>query len=130
MNSQSSHPWVGSPARGERREAGLPTWGSPTILGDSVASDDDKTGLTIVKAVLLTLGGLFAAAVLLKVAFPVAMIGMAAAAGYFGFKALAKAKALEGTKDRKALMSSADFDRKMRELDAIDRQLDAEIRKR
>lgn len=95
-----------------------------------MANDDDSAGLTVVKAVLLTLGGLFAAAIVLKVAFPLAIIGIAAAAGYFGFKVMTKAKALDGGKDRKALMSSADFDRKMRELDAIDRQLDAEIRKR
>lgn len=84
----------------------------------------------MVKGVLLTLGAIMAAALLLKVAFPIAMIGLAATAGYFGFKVMSKTKALEGGKDRKALMSSSDFDRKMRELDAIDRQLDAEIRKR
>jgi hypothetical protein len=84
-----------------------------------VANDDDgSAGLTVVKGVLLTLGALMAGALLLKIAFPLAMLGLAAAAGYFGFKVLSKTKALEGGKDRKQLMSSADFDRKMRELDA------------
>jgi hypothetical protein len=96
-----------------------------------VAKDDDGgTGPAVLKGALLALGGLVAVLLLFKIAFPLAMIGLAGSAGYFGFKVMSKGKALAGGKEPKALMSSSDFDRKMRELDALDRQLDQKIRER
>ena len=84
-----------------------------------------KGALAVVGAVIVVFGIAFLP--LAKVAM-LALMG--AGAGYFGYRALAKSKMLGGGKAPKALNSAGDFDRKMRELDEMDRRLDAEIRKR
>jgi hypothetical protein len=91
--------------------------------------DDGATGTTVLKGALMVLGALAAVGLVLVVAKPLLLIGVLFGAGYLGYRMFGKQKALEGGRERKAL-SSADFDRRMRELDAIDRQLDSEIRKR
>ena len=101
-----------------------------------MAKNDDGQGLAVAKGALLALGALAAVGIGLSLIpavwglFKLTMIiGVIAGAGYLGFRAFGKTKELQAGKDRKAL-SSADFDRRMRELDQLDRQLDAEIRKR
>lgn len=95
-----------------------------------MAKDDDgSTGMNVLKGALMALGGLAAIGFVLVLAKPLLLVAVLFGAGYFGYKMFGKQKALEGGRDRKAL-SSADFDRRMRELDQIDRQLDSEIRKR
>ena len=95
-----------------------------------MAKDDDgATGTNVLKGALMVLGALAAVGFVLAVAKPLLLVAVLFGAGYLGYRMFGKTKALEGGKDRKAL-SSSDFDRRMRELDAIDRQLDSEIRKR
>jgi hypothetical protein len=101
-----------------------------------MAKNDDGQGLAVAKGALLALGALAAVGIGLSLIpavwglFKLTMIiGVIAGAGYLGFRAFGKTKELQAGKDRKAL-SSADFDRRMRELDQLDRQLDNEIRKR
>ena len=95
-----------------------------------MAKDDDgSTGMTVLKGALMVLGALAAVGFVLAVAKPLLLVAVLFGAGYLGYRMFGKSKALEGGKERKAL-SSSDFDRRMRELDAIDRQLDSEIRKR
>lgn len=95
-----------------------------------MATDENGvTGMSVLKGALLVLGGLAAAGFVLAIAKPLLLIAVLFGAGFLGYRMFGKNKALEGGKERKAL-SSSDFDRRMRELDAIDRQLDSEIRKR
>lgn len=96
-----------------------------------MAKDDDH-GISVVKGALIALGALAAVGIglalitkIVPLLFLVAMIG---GAGYLGYRAFGKTRELASGKEHKAL-SSSDFDRRMRELDAVDRQLDAEIRK-
>lgn len=101
-----------------------------------MSKDDDGQGLAVAKGALLALGGLAAIGIglallpavfgLLKLAM---IVGVIAGAGFLGYRAFGKTKELQAGKERKAL-SSSDFDRRMRELDQIDRQLDNEIRRR
>lgn len=98
-----------------------------------MAKDDEGQGLSVVKGALLALGALMAVgiglAVIKSLFVPLIVLAMVGGAGYFGYRAFGKTKALQAGRDAKAL-SSSDFDKRMRELDAMDRQLDAEIRKR
>lgn len=100
-----------------------------------MASDGDSgIGWTLLKGGLLVLGGLAAIGLMMAMLKPLFIIGVLGGAGYLGYRLLSGSKALSG-KEHKALpgaRSSAggdDFDRRMRELDALDRKLDAEIRK-
>ncbi len=88
----------------------------------------DKTG-AVVKGVLLGLGGLFALGLALSLLKYVIVVGVLGAAGYFGYRALTRNKALANTGERptRAIGDASDFDRKMRELEAIERRLDREI---
>lgn len=96
-----------------------------------MANDDDH-GNSVVKGALIALGALAAVgiglALVTKIVPMLFLIAMIGGAGYLGYRAFGKQKALQSGKEQKAL-SSSDFDRRMRELDAMDRQLDAEIRK-
>jgi len=96
-----------------------------------MANDDDH-GISVVKGALIALGALAAVgiglALVTKIVGPLLLIAMTGGAGYLGYRAFGKTKELASSKEQKAL-SSSDFDRRMRELDALDRQLDAEIRK-
>lgn len=95
-----------------------------------MANDDEGGGGTaVLKGVLMVLGALVAVSLAVAVAKPLLFVAVLFGAGFLGYRMFGKAKALEGGKDRK-MLSSSDFDRRMRELDAIDRQLDSEIRKR
>ncbi|MBC8070604.1 MAG: hypothetical protein IAG13_19890 [Deltaproteobacteria bacterium] len=101
-----------------------------------MSKSDDGQGFAVAKGALLALGGLAAIGIglallpavfgLLKLAM---IVGVIAGAGYLGYRAFGKTKALGEAKDRK-MLSSADFDRRMRELDQVDRQLDKEIGRR
>jgi uncharacterized membrane protein YebE (DUF533 family) len=109
-----------------------PAVSRPYSPGPTMAKDDDH-GLSVAKGVLIALGALAAVgiglAVLKTLIVPLVVLAVIGGAGYFGYRAFGKTKELQSSRERKAL-SSSDFDRRMRELDAIDRQLDAEIRKR
>jgi hypothetical protein len=97
-------------------------------------SNDGDSGMAwpLVKGGLLVLGGLAAIGMAVALLKPLLILGVLGAAGYLGYRLLSGQKALEG-KERKALTAASsprdDFDRKMRELDALDKKLDAEIRK-
>ena len=109
--------------------------------------DDDHNGSgqagTVLKTVLMTLGALVAFVLVLGVVKSVLFYGLLAGAGYLGYRAIAggggNRKQVTGGRSQRALgsgrsrssgNSSDDFDRKMRELDAIEKRLDAEIGKR
>ena len=109
--------------------------------------DDDRPSVAsrFAKGSLLVLGGLFALVIATKLLFglffavlgPVMFVGALAGAGYLGYRLVAgggKRKAIEGRRGSRALgpgrRKGDDFERKMRELDAIERRLDAEISKR
>lgn len=98
-----------------------------------MANDDGGEGVSVLKGALLALGALAAIGLglaLVKAVIPALFVfALVGGAGYLGYRAFGKTKELQASRDTKAL-SSADFDRRMRELDALDRQLDAEIRKR
>jgi hypothetical protein len=99
----------------------------------TMATDDESggAGWTLLKGGLLVLGGLTAVAIFMSLLKPLFIIGVLGGAGYLGYRLLSGGKALGAAKERKALPGSHDdFDRRMRELDAMDRKLDAEIRKR
>jgi hypothetical protein len=101
----------------------------------AVATEDETgPGWTLLKGGLLVLGGLTAVAIFMSLLKPLFILGVLGGAGYLGYRLLSGGKALGSGKDRKALPSARrgsddDFDRRMRELDALDRKLDAEIRK-
>jgi hypothetical protein len=97
-------------------------------------SDDGNKGpggtTTLLKGVLLGLGGLVALGIALTMLKYVIVIGVLGGAGYLGYRILTKNKALSGdTAAPRGKLKSGDddFDRKMRELEAIERRLDREI---
>lgn len=98
------------------------------------AMADDQGGSLawpLVKLGLIGLGGLAAIGLVLAVLKPLLILGVIAGAGYVGYRLfMGSDKAIEGTKERKALTPDQDFERRMAELDAVDKKLDAEIRKR
>ncbi len=97
-----------------------------------VGSPDD-TGSNTVKAVakgaVFALGTIMAIGIglaIVKSVLPLVVLGGAA---YLGFRMVKKNKALAEPESRKALGSADDFDRRMAELDAVEKKLDAEIRR-
>lgn len=110
--------------------------------------DDERPSFAarFAKGSLLVLGGLFALLIATRMLFglffallgPVMFVGALAGAGYIGYKLVAgsEPKAIRGGRSARALgpgrgrSSVDDFERKMRELEAIERRLDAEISKR
>lgn len=98
-----------------------------------MAKDDEGHGVSVLKGALLALGALAAVGlgltVIKAVFLPLFLLAMVGGAGYLGYRAFGKSKELQAGREQKSL-SSSDFDKRMRELDALDRQLDAEIRKR
>lgn len=124
-------------------------------MGNRYDHDDERPSAAgkIAKGALLVLGGLavlnIAAFLLLgpvllffSILSKAVFLGMLAGAGYVGYKLVAgggeERKAVSGGRQARALgpgrsrggNSSDDFERKMRELEAIERRLDAEISKR
>jgi hypothetical protein len=95
-----------------------------------MAEDQGSIAWPIIKLGLIGLGGLVAVGIMVAVLKPLLILGVIAGAGYVGYRLfMGSDKALEGSKERKALKPDDDFERKMRELDAMDKKLDAEIRK-
>jgi hypothetical protein len=95
-----------------------------------MAEDQGSIAWPILKLGLIGLGGLVAVGIMVAVLKPLLILGVIAGAGYVGYRLfMGSDKALEGSKERKALKPDDDFERKMRELDAMDKKLDAEIRK-
>jgi hypothetical protein len=102
------------------------------MLGPSMAkeSGDSDGAMSLVKGGLLALGGITAVLLLFAMLKPLMIIGVLGLAGYIGYRVLAQPKALEAGKGGpKAITSDADFERRMRELEAAERKLDAEIRR-
>lgn len=97
-------------------------------------ASDDESGIAwpIIKVGLLVLGGLAAVGLVMAMLKPLLIVGVLGGAGYIGYRLSRGAKALEG-KEHKALpgarSSDDDFERRMRELDALDKKLDAKIHK-
>lgn len=97
-------------------------------------SDDEgesNTGMAILKGVIFTIGTVGAVVIALALLKPLFVLGVLGAAGYFGYRMVGgkKKKALPGRNPRSLSSGGDDFDRRMGELDALDRKLDAEIRK-
>lgn len=95
-------------------------------------ADDNSgsIGWPIAKLALIGLGGLAAIGIAVAILKPLLILGVIAGAGYVGYRLfMGSDKAIEGGKERKALGPDADFERRMAELDAMDKKLDAEIRK-
>ena len=97
-------------------------------------SSDGESALawSFFKGGLLVLGGVAAIGLFMAVLKPLLIIGVLGGAAFLGYRLLSGGKALSSGKEHKALhaaSSSDDFERKMRELDALDKKLDAQIRK-
>jgi hypothetical protein len=95
-------------------------------------AEEGGEGATLLKGALIGLGALTALGLGLALLAPVVKLGLLAGAGYLGYRLVAGRgkKSLAGSAPRRALPKSGDdFDRRMRELDAIEKQLDAEIRR-
>lgn len=97
-----------------------------------VANDGDS-GITwpLIKLGLLVLGGLAAIGLVMSVLEPLLIIGVLVGVGYVGFRVFSGNKALPGN-EHEALPGSRSGDpleRRMRELEALDKKLDAEIHK-
>jgi hypothetical protein len=111
---------------------------------DDDGNNDSSQAGAVFKGALLTLGGIAALWMFVGVGLfllkNVLFFGLLGGAGYLGYRMIAgggKQKAVGGRRSQKALgpgrrggNSSDDFERKMRELDAIEKRLDAEIGKR
>jgi hypothetical protein len=101
-----------------------------------MASDGDSDlAWSLIKGGLLVLGGVAAIGLAVAVLKPLLLLGVLGGAAYLGYRLLSGGgRALEG-KEHKALSAargsskSDDFERRMRDLDALDKKLDAEIRK-
>lgn len=114
--------------------------------------DDDEPSIAgkLAKGALMALGGLVVLSIAMKVFFGVIFavignvifLGALGGAAYLGYRLVAgkdgERKSIEGGRSRRALGPARgrrggggdDFERKMRELEAIERRLDAEIGKR
>jgi hypothetical protein len=96
-------------------------------------NEGGSLGWTLAKGGLLLLGGLAVLVVVLNLLGPIALVAAVAGAGYLGYRlfGVTHKKAIEGA-NRKALRSgdgsSDDFARRMAELDAIEKKLDAQIK--
>lgn len=111
---------------------------------DDDGNDSGQTG-AVVKTVLMTLGVLAAISLAVKVSFillgNLLFFGLLGGAGYLGYRMIAggnNRKSLSSRRGPRGALGSGrsrgssgdDFERKMRELDAIEKRLDAEIGKR
>lgn len=95
-------------------------------------SGDDNKGRgsgTLVKGALMVGGGIVALMIALAILKPLIILGLLGGAGYLGYRFLSRDKALQAGDEttKKELRSGDDFERKMRELEAIERRLDREI---
>jgi hypothetical protein len=95
-----------------------------------MADDEGGSGAgSLIKGALIVLGGLAAIGLIVSVLKPLMILGVLGGAGYLGYRLMAsKDKEIEGSPDRAALPPASDFDRRMRELEKIEKQLDAEIK--
>jgi hypothetical protein len=80
------------------------------------------------------LGGLVALGIVISVLKPLIVVGVVGGAGYLGYRLMKKKKALPPggrAGGRKALSAGSgdDFERRMRELEEVERRLDTEIGK-
>ncbi|MCB9566366.1 MAG: hypothetical protein H6710_03975 [Myxococcales bacterium] len=85
---------------------------------------------TLIKGILLGLGGLTALGIALMMMKYVIVIGILGGAAFLGYRVLTTNKALasgEAPARKRLVAGESDFDRKMRELEAIERRLDREI---
>jgi hypothetical protein len=97
-------------------------------------NDGGSLGWTLAKGGLMVLGGLVVLGVVLNFIGPIALVAAVAGAGYLGYRLFGAThkKAIGSGGSRKALRSgdggSDDFARRMAELDAIEKKLDAQIK--
>src|SRR5690606_25951642 len=84
---------------------------------------------TLVKGALLVGGGVLTVVIALYLLKWLVIVGLLGGAGYLGYRFLTRDKALTSgdAAPEKELRSGDDFERKMRELEAIERRLDREI---
>ncbi|MCH9683236.1 MAG: hypothetical protein K0V04_17510 [Deltaproteobacteria bacterium] len=96
-----------------------------------MADEQPSAAWPLVKLGLIGLGGLAALGIVISVLKPLLVLGVIAGAGYVGYRLfMGTDKAIEGAGERKAIAPDNDFERRMAELDAIEKKLDAEIGKR
>ncbi len=96
-----------------------------------MAEEGSSVAWPLVKLGLIGLGGLAAVSILVAVLKPLLILGVIGGAGYIGYRLfMGSDKAIEGPAERKALTADQDFERRMAQLDAMDKKLDAEIGKR
>lgn len=103
---------------------------SRSMMRRSDSGNNGSGGVTLFKGVILGLGGIAALAIALMMMKFVIVAGILGGAGYLGYRILTKNKALgAGERPTRGKLSAGDtdFDRKMRELEAIERRLDREI---
>jgi uncharacterized membrane protein YebE (DUF533 family) len=95
-------------------------------------AEEGEDGVKLLKGALIGLGALTALGLGLALLAPMVKLGLLAGAGYLGYRLVAGKgkKSVAGSARHRALPQSGDdFERRMRELDAIEKQLDAEIRR-
>ena len=83
-------------------------------------SDDQGSGWTILKGVLLLLGAFVAIGIVAKVVLPLIVLGVLAAAGFAGYKFVTggpSEKALRPKDEQKAL--AEDMDKALKELESL-----------
>ena len=98
-----------------------------------MAETEDSGGTgSLIKGGLIVLGGLAAIGLVISVLKPLLILGVLGGAGYLGYRLMSgkDTKAVEGASPRQAALPPADndFDRRMRELEAMERKLDKQIR--
>lgn len=103
-------------------------------MAEKKQEDGGGKGMAVLKGVLMGLGGLVALGIVISVLKPLIVVGVVGGAGYLGYRFMKKKKALPpggSGGGRKALSAGTgdDFDRRMRELEEVERRLDTEIGK-
>lgn len=86
--------------------------------------------MAVAKGAVFALGAITAVGIALAILKPLIPLALIGGAGYLGYRMVKKNKALAEPRAPRALTSGDDFDRRMAELDAIEKKLDAEIRRR
>ena len=121
-----------SPHTASKHRSGDLAWVRGETYLAAAMADEGSSTWPLIKGGLLAVGGLAAVLMVLMLLKPLLLFGVLVGAGYVSYRLFSagESKAIEG-KEQKALApgSTADFDRRMRELDAEEKRLDAEIRK-
>lgn len=96
------------------------------------SENDGSAGWSVLKAGLAVLGGVVAFGIVVSLIKPALFVGAIVGAGYLGYRLFGSSKAIEGGQELKALPkgSNADFNRRMADLEQLEKKLDAQIKGR